>query len=77
MHLLCTFAVICKSKVLGNIDKELTDRLEDCLLSPVYWRTRFDEFNLSLDHLERSTISRSETDNKFKWYLINGSVRTR
>ena len=68
MHLLCTFAVICKSKVLGNIDKDLMDRLEGYLLSSVYWRTRFDEFNLSLDHLKeaqfpgmKQTISLSGT----------------
>jgi len=62
------FCGYMQKKVLGNIDKGLTDRLEDCLLSSVYWRTRFDEFNLSLDHLKeaqfpgvKQTISLSGT----------------
>ena len=48
------FCGYMQKKVLGNIDKELTGRLEDCLLSSVYWRNRFDEFNLSLDHLKEA-----------------------
>ena len=62
------FCGYMQKKVLGNIDEELTDRLEDCLLSSVYWRTRFDEFNLSLEHLKeaqfpgvKQTISLSGT----------------
>ena len=48
------FCGYMQRKVLGNIDKELMDRLEGYLLSSVYLRTRFDEFNLSLDHLKKA-----------------------
>ena len=48
------FCGYMQKKVLGNIDQELQDRLEDCLRSSTYWRNRFDEFNLSLDHLKES-----------------------
>jgi len=50
------FCGYMQNKVLGYIDKELTDRLENCLQTSAYWRTRFDEFNLSVDHLKRESF---------------------
>ena len=52
------FCGYMQKKVLGNIDEELTGRLEDCLLSSLYWRNRFDEFDLSLDHLKDAKFPR-------------------
>ena len=46
------FCGYMQKKVLGAVDKELIKRLEDCLQSSEYWRRRFDEFNLSANHLK-------------------------
>ena len=46
------FCGYMQKKVLGAVDKELIKRLEDRLQSSEYWRRRFDEFNLSDNHLK-------------------------
>jgi len=39
-------------KVHGRIEPKTVTRLRECLESSDYWRSRFNEFDLSVDHLE-------------------------
>ncbi len=46
------FCGYLQNKVLGNIDKQLIKRVEDRLKASEYWRRRFDDFDLSVNHLK-------------------------
>lgn len=45
------FCGYLQKKVIGSIDKQLIERLQTTLNSSEYWQKRFEEFNLSINHL--------------------------
>lgn len=50
------FCGYLQKKVLGRIDEQLIKRLERRLCSSKYWRDRFEDCNLSVNHLKTSNF---------------------
>ncbi len=54
------FQGFLEKKLFGEIDQEVVQGLEERLRSSECWRNRFDDFELSVDHM-RSGFPLSET----------------
>ncbi len=50
------FCGFLQKKVYGYIDKTIIERLKQRLESSEYWKNRFEDFNLSVDHLVTETF---------------------
>jgi radical SAM superfamily enzyme YgiQ (UPF0313 family) len=46
-----------ENKLFGKVDIETINNLEKRLIDMPYWQNRFDEFNLSIDHLKKNKFN--------------------
>lgn len=58
-----------QKKVLGDIDIQLIKRIEDRLNASKYWKRRFNDFGLSVHHLETGIFPHEVKSRNNKWLI--------